>query len=287
MLPNSEFICGYPGEWKAFTTRNSEFMKRFENIGAAINAAFTRIQPRSDMFEKAIYFLGSLVADEFVEVFLLCGNGYGIGAQKLVRGMYERAVTARYLFRNPAEAANFMAYEKIADHKMLVAVESSLSQVPFPPEYVERIKREYREVRPRFMITDCAECKTERLNHTWTKLDFVSMARMDKDLWPLIVPAYYIPTSESHSTMAAIFSRLDPAAFQRGDGLIIDPTAQRQRADQAITTAHIILLNILDLQRECFQLKELEPLMQVCFEDVKAIVAEHDLRPSTTGHSPS
>jgi hypothetical protein len=32
-----------------------------------------------------------------VEILLLSANGYGIGAQKLVRGMYERAVTARYL----------------------------------------------------------------------------------------------------------------------------------------------------------------------------------------------
>jgi hypothetical protein len=34
-------------------------------------------------------------------------------------------------------------------------------------------------------------------------------------------------------------------------------------------------MSVLDLQRECFGIKELEPLMQTCFDDFKAVLAEH------------
>lgn len=52
--------------------------------------------------------------EDFNEVLLLCGNGYGIGAEKLIRGMYERAVTLVYLHQHPEYADDFLDYHKVA-----------------------------------------------------------------------------------------------------------------------------------------------------------------------------
>jgi hypothetical protein len=95
-------------------------------------------------------------------------------------------------------------------------------------------------------------------------------------LWSLILPAYYLPTREFHSTMSAIFSRLDAEAVEKGEGLIFDSASQRDRADQALVAAHVILLNILHLQLECFHITELEPLMQILFEDFRVVLKESD-----------
>ena len=38
---------------------------------------------------------------------MLSGNGYGFGAYKIVRGMYERVVTAMYIAKDPGEARKF------------------------------------------------------------------------------------------------------------------------------------------------------------------------------------
>lgn len=274
-LPDiSHVYYGCPEEWKPFASRHIEFVGRFGNLEKAIDVAFKRIHPTPTLLERTIYFFGRLVVEEFMEILMLCGNGYGIAAQKILRGMYERAVTARYLFKYPEEVENFLDFHKVSDHRFLVAVEASMGEI-FSKEEAEKIKQDFEAVKARFIITDCKSCKTTRLNHTWSKLDIVSMARMNEDLWRLVVPAYYTPMRESHSTMSAIFSRLDVEAMKSGHGILFDGTAQRGRADQALVTAHTILLNVLDLQRECFHITELEPVLQVCLADFLAIMKTH------------
>lgn len=269
-------LYGYPEEWKSFAERRSEFVLRFVNLEKAIDAVFKRIQKTTGPSDKIIYFLGRLGVEEFSEILLLCGNGYGIGAQKLLRAMYERAVTARYLVTHPNEIKNYMDFHRVSDHKILQATKS-LGGTVFSEEQAERIERDYEAVREQFLITKCKECKTTRLNHTWSKTDVVAMARESEDLWGLILHAYHLPTREFHSTMGAILSRLDAGHAVRDKGLIFDSAAQRGRADVAIFCAHAILLNILHLQAEYFQLKELEPLLQTCNEDFALIAKAHPL----------
>ena len=265
---------GYRKEWRAFAARHSEFTRRFGNIAKAIDVAFQRTYRTTGPTERTIYFLGRLAVEEFMEILLLCANGYGIGAQKLLRGMFERAVTARYLFKHPDEVDNYLAFHRVADYKFLNAVQSSMGDGVLSQEQAEQIKRDFEAVKARFMVPDCRTCKTTRLNYTWSRADVVSMARESEDLWRFIVPAYYQPTREFHSTIGAIFSRLDADAAARNEGLIFDGAAQRDRADEAIITAHTILLNVLDLQRDCFHIRELEPLLQTCCEDFRTILRE-------------
>jgi len=262
---------GYPEEWAAFSQSHQEFLKRFKNIETAIDVAFRRIHQTTQPLEKMIYFQGRLVVEEFMEILLLCSNGYGIGAQKLLRGMYERAVSARYLMDHPEEVDNFLDFHRVSDHKFLMAIEQSMGQDIFSPEQAERIRNDYESVKEEFMVSDCKTCGTFRMNHTWSKVDIVSMARMTKKLWPFILPGYYMPMREAHSTVGAIFSRLDPEAAAKDEGLIFDGELQRKRAHQALFTAHMILLDALELQREFFKIEELAPIMQTCIADYAEI----------------
>jgi hypothetical protein len=246
------------------------------NIEKALNAAFVRIHLESTLAQRTIYFLGSLIREEFMEILLLSANGYGIGAQKLVRGMYERAVTARYLYKHPEEADDFLAYKRVDDRKLMNATRDCMPDVLLSPEQIEQIEKDFQDVKERFMIRECSQpdCKGRRLNYTWSKKDFVSMARESDDLYPLLSYGYYLPTREIHSTVGAIFSRLDANALGQDEKLIFDSGSQRARADQAIITAHTILLHILELQRECFKISELEPLLDTLVEDFAAMLEE-------------
>jgi hypothetical protein len=47
------------------------------------------------------------------EAVLLCGNGCGAGAIKIVRGMYESQWTAEYLRRHPEEVKDYLDFSKI------------------------------------------------------------------------------------------------------------------------------------------------------------------------------
>lgn len=258
---------GYPEEWAAFSQSHQEFLKRFKNIEKAITVAFQRVHQTTQPLEKTIYFQGRLIVEDFMEILLLCGNGYGIGAQKLVRGMYERAVSARYLISHSDEVDHFLDFHRVADYKFLIAIEQSMGLDVFSLEQAAKIRSDYELVKAQFAVSDCKSCGTSKMNHTWSKVDIVSMARKTKNLWPFILPGYYMPMREAHSTVAAIFSRIDPESAKKDEGLIFDGELQRDRAHMALFTAHMILLDALELQREFFKIEELAPITQTCIAD--------------------
>jgi Family of unknown function (DUF5677) len=233
-------LFGDPAEWENFERRNPEFVKRIGNLVNTIKLAFSSLVLREPL-DKILFLLDRLCAEDFSEILLLCGNGYGIGAEKLLRGMYERAVTATHLSQHPEQAADFLNYHKIQAHKLMNATIATLGD-PFSEEQKIRIEREFEEVKPKFMITHCKKCKRKRLNHTWTKIDFVTMAKKSGALAKLLVPAYYMGVREGHGTIEAVFSRLDAGAAQAGEGLVFDGGSQPKRADTALLTAHKIIL---------------------------------------------
>ncbi len=261
---------GFEEEQREFEKRNTEFIHRFHNFVELVLLAFPDLY-LAEPADRTIYMLARTCVEDLQEILLLCGNGYGIGGEKLLRGMYERAVTLVYLHEHPEEAENFLDYHKVADHKLLAVVEGTMGTDVFSAKQKERIEREFREVRERFLVTDCETCGSRRLNHTWSKLDFVSMARTTGELWKLIVPAYYFGIREGHSTTGSIFSRLDATAVSEG-GLIFGGEAQPERADRALFAALHIVLIVLGVQRDRFKLDGMNKLLAQCGDDLVEIL---------------
>jgi hypothetical protein len=117
------------------------------------------------------------------------------------------------------------------------------------------------------MISDCKKCGTTRLNHTWTQLDFVSMARRTGDLGKLIVPAYHEPTQQQHSSVSSIIARVEHS----GDRMTFQSGPQLEPARHALQFGHLILLDVLYLQHEHFGLANLEDQLRICHDDYSAI----------------
>jgi len=110
-----------------------------------------------------------------MEVFLLSANGYGMGATKLLRTLYEHAVTLYYLSEHPEELDNFWDYSYVIEHKLLKPIRETYGSHAFQNTSIreKEVEERFSSVKDRFMITDCKTCGTTRLNHTWNKLDFV------------------------------------------------------------------------------------------------------------------
>jgi Family of unknown function (DUF5677) len=268
-LSSLQLIVGIPEEWEHFKQRHRRFLERFQNLESALNIAFTREITASKPLERIIYFTGRLCAEEFNEIYLLCGNGYGVAALKLVRGMFERTVTARYLSTHPEEAQNFLDFHWIWQRKLMRAIDETFGPELLAQEKRSEVEQEFQNIRERFTVTDCEKCGTTRTNYTWSKLDLVSMAKKAGPVGRLILPGYYFPTKEAHSTIDAIFTRLDPER----KGLVFDGGPQRKRADDAMLTAHNLILDNLDLQKEYFGLTSLEEPLQKCLADFMDIWA--------------
>jgi hypothetical protein len=250
-------------EGKAFVAQHKVFFARFPNLTKAMEIAFKRKLESEKIHERVIFYLGRLCCEDFMEILLLCGNGHGIGGMKIPRGLYERAVNARFIQRHPDSTQDFIDYYWVSQHKLVQAISQVVGEEVLLTEPYKEVEENFSKVKSKFQITDCKKCGTMRLNQSWNKLDFVSMARQIETLKPLLAPAYYDPTKLIHSTSSAIFLRLENS----DDTITFKFGAQHSESDMALRLAHLIILDVLELQRQQFSCESLKEQLDICYDD--------------------
>jgi hypothetical protein len=161
---------------------------------------------------EVIFALSRVCVEECWEILLLAANQYGNGALKLLRGLYERALTLTYISKFPEKAERFYKYGAIQEHRTisharrLYPSDEKLNEA-LAPLNVENIEANYQSAKADFQRTKCKTCKTTELAHSWD-IDVASMAAKVGELFPdLLLTAYVVPTLELHTTLASAFSR--------------------------------------------------------------------------------
>lgn len=155
------------------------------------------------MADRVVFGLGRIIADDLGEVVTLSGNGRGIGAYKVLRGMYERTVTAAYIAKNPLEARPFVEDDAIKKWKLC---QSALEFIPdlkdnVPKEKIASLEAEYKRVRAQRSESICRKCGQPKTQEAWTRVDLASMAKQgDVNLAALYGSCYLEPTFHSHAT---------------------------------------------------------------------------------------
>jgi hypothetical protein len=256
-------VVGRPKALAEFEQRQKLFVERAPLLGRAIEQAFNRSFKSADSVDPVIFYLGHLCAEDFEEIALLVAHGYGTGAMALLRGMYERVVTARYLHENPKEADLFLDFHWVQQSKAARAIKETFGDL-LPEEQVKRLdesQAQGEEVKERFRITRCKKCGDTGINHTWNKRGLTDMAKVaGNKLGDWIVPCYYEPLSYAHSTVRGFLSRLE----QGKEGVRFDGGAQLGEGDKALMLAHFLLIHVLDLQSEHFSLADLAKVVEEC-----------------------
>ncbi len=264
-VDGEEINIGKTEEWAAFVRRNPEFMKRKGPLETALNQVLNRRFSTDNPADRVVFGFGYLIADEFMEVLVLAANGFGTGALRVTRLMFEQLVTASYISTNPNQVNPFVNYYWIQQKKLATAVEQSGGGSLIKPEKLAEINDNYEKYKNDYLVTVCEKCKSTRLNHTWHKLDVVSMAKK-VNLGNLIVEGYLLPLRETHATIPSLMNRIEEGA--RG---ILFGAPRRDLADVAMAGAHGIVLYMLDLQRQHFELKEFENAFEGLVADYTAI----------------
>jgi hypothetical protein len=201
--------------------------------------AFRRSRLTS-LVDAVVLGLARVCAEEFLEILLLCMNGYGAAATRLVRSMFERAVTASYIHLHPGMAERYVAFSKVEKGK-LAARWLEQFRDSMPPGSVDTLEK---------AVAARREVRDEFPNGRWAPTDFVSMAREVKVLWPLVGSCYYAALLHAHATVHSVEAFME----ERGnDGWTFDfDKPQEMLADHALNHAHTILLVALDLQEQRF-----------------------------------
>ena len=256
-MAEEEFAIGIgdPNEMKHFVESYPVFMERLAFLNAVRDKVFQR-KGEGKLFDIVIFAFGKVCAEDFQQAYILCGNGFGIGASQILREMYERHVTAAYLLKHPDELEQFLEYDKVHRYKGFNHFASSYTADELDKiiskETQERIKAQYDEVKGNFRMTLCKKCKSTQPMFSWTTLSTLDLAKRTKrGLEGHYYNDFYEPTIFTHSTASALQARM--RADKNGHPFF-DAEGQRKKVGTVLMSVHLLLLFVLDLQNDFFKL---------------------------------
>jgi hypothetical protein len=203
--------------------------------------------------ERLIFFLGRMIVDELGEILIRSGNGYGFGAYKIVRGMYERVVTAIYIAKDPAEARKFALQSTIDKFKLWERTVAAFPEMAkqCTGEQVRSLKAESDVARKALREPVCKKCGQPMPDAPWTRKGLDAMAReVDDGLYRLYGQFYLEGTAQSHANSLGLERRLKRS--ERGGWTYKDTSEDEGKF--ALNLGHSLVLTTLKLQNEYFRL---------------------------------
>ncbi len=270
-----DFEFADTSEHRTFSQRNPGFWPHFGRVAALANNCFGRPTAPRNRSEDVGFALGETCRDEFLEIVFLAVNGHGIAAQKLLRGLYERAVTAEYLRRNPERAERFVRYAAIQEFKAankaleVVSGEQLDLEMARSGMSYEQIRQQYEQVKGEFPGRECDHCHQRQKGTaiSWD-IDFTSMARKSVDspddvFIKLFFACYALPTLQIHATLASAFSREAAPGTTRDERKVHD-------VEFTLACATLVFIRALQTQNDMFGLK-LAAEIRACFDDVSTV----------------
>lgn len=205
------------------------------------------------MASRLVFFLGRTAADDFGELLTLSGNGYGIGALKIVRGMYERVVTAAYIAKHPGEARVFVEDDVIKKWTLwreYVKVMPEL-KTQHTEDEIKGLEEQYKAVRAKRKEDVCTKCRQPKTQEAWTRVTVADMAmRADPGLAEIYASCYLEGTFHTHPTAYGLGRRLR----ETGQGGYTFEETTPADARRAVLLGHNLILRLLWLENEYFNL---------------------------------
>jgi len=223
---------GHPQEWDIFRKRHPQLLKHLRELEALINTVFVEQPSANTPDRRLVYLLGCLCWQDYREILLLCGNGYGIAAAKILRSLYEHAVTAHHLVKHPENASLFNDYVHIQDKKFLEYARSVIPPEQFATllgdDRIKQVLEQYERVRPQY-----------GKGNSWTSMNVFDIARNDGTGLHIYYSACFAsPSCHLHASPRGLYSRIVEA-----DGKIVfQSCSQREEASEALKLATSIFL---------------------------------------------
>jgi len=258
-----EFHFGATPESDAFFDRNPRFYPAFERLMTLANKTFGREHKPKNRTEQIGFSLGETCRVDFLEIVFLAVHGFGIGASKLLRGLYERAVALAYMIKHPEKAERFVRYGAIQEYKAMVAALELVSEKEFDeamaPKTTAAQIREYREmVKPDFQVELCRECHHLGTASSWDEKGVLAQVQdVGGPYGKFYLGSYAIPNMHVHASLTSAFQEYDK-----------DPEEERVKqrrheADFALLNAWALLLMVVRSQDSLFALS-LEAEIEAC-----------------------
>jgi len=174
------FEWGETQETDAFFDRHPGFYPAFERLIAVSNKSFARPLPTPYYGpDYTLFSLGQSCRQDYMEILFLASHGYGTGASKLLRGLYERALALAYMVRSRDKVQRFCNFAAVQENKAMKDALKVTSEeqwiAAMGTDYApQKVREQFESVREQFLQTDCRKCDTKRLAISWD-IDIASM----------------------------------------------------------------------------------------------------------------
>jgi hypothetical protein len=253
---------------RAFAARNPHFLDALLKLFEPANKCFGRDPRPKNHLEDVCFWLGHTWRQDFLEIVFLSINGYGARATKILRRLYERAVTIADLIQSPEKAERFLQFAAIQENR---AMEAALRQISpdqidaqmGPRNTIAEIRKRYEEYKGNFKATTCAVCGV-KTPPSWD-VDLATMIqRVGEPYKRLFVLAYTSPNFQIHATLAS--------ASKHGED------REEHDAKSALMVATDLFLSVIASQNALFSLN-LKDDLEACTNDLRDAMGR-DLSPS-------
>jgi hypothetical protein len=135
------FEWGETPETDAFFDRHPNFYPAFERLVQLSNKCFARRLPTPYYgADYTLFSLGESCRQDYIEILFLAVHGYGTGASKLLRGLYERAVALAYMLQNRDKVERFCNFAAVQEYK---AMKDACSGSPRRPDHTPVVSSVY------------------------------------------------------------------------------------------------------------------------------------------------
>lgn len=184
--------------WAAITQSLSEFVEVFHAAFRGIPQLVLETTPadNDDVGMLVIELMMASIPD-FDDIMLLCSKDRHWGAVKLLRGLFERTVTLKYIAQNPTEAQAFLAFDALDWKPILSGIEDRYG-IKAKPETLERIEAAVKDLRERFRQEPCTACGMRKQTN-WTPRSSQELANK-VGLEYLHFEAFVLPSKFIHPT---------------------------------------------------------------------------------------
>ena len=271
-----EFHWGATPESDAFFERNPKFFDAFERLMVLANKTFGREYQPKDRLQDIAFNLGETCRMDFFETLFLAVHGWGIGAEKLLRGLYERAVALAYMIKHPDKAERLVRYAAIQEYKLMLPAVELFGEKAFDDAMagnttVAQIKKFRDLVKSEFQIPVCKKCHDKgTCQHTatafsWDENGVLAQAQdVGEPYTTYYLGGYAQPLMHAHVSLTA--------AMREHDKKPDDERKRRRRheADAALLHAHALMLMVIRSQNQLFSLG-LEQEIEACEKDMPEV----------------
>jgi len=228
---DAQIQIGYPDFFPLIVEKHAKFFEVIQSIGPLMDDVFS--EAHSEPLCKICRHLTKMVANSLNAVLLLGMNGMGNDSLKIVRSMFEAAVTVAYLRQHPEEFEDYFDFHFIVAKKRLRYMERYTPEAlaKMSPKLVADNEAGYARVRGRY------ENKRGKIRGRWSKKDFGAICA-ELHLEELYLAFYDLTSHIIHADISGVMAQGD-----REPGVLdVEIAPSEVYVEMALRSAHCYLV---------------------------------------------